>query len=222
MNITDTSMVVPNRIKEKVNTYIEQERIRLREKSLELQKYNENEHNRITESYNELHTLHTMINSRPYNQFRPPSIPVIPRSINNNTNTNPNTNPRSTNPNNRSEFSLTTEDQSIYSFLHWIDEIFNESSFNQGFLNQGINTQSPRRNILSQEEFNNIPTSIYESSNNNDEKCSICQQEYKVLDKLKKLNCTHKFHEHCLQDNLLLHSIEPICPICRCNVRRTS
>ena len=53
--------------------------------------------------------------------------------------------------------------------------------------------------------------------NSNDElpenNCSICLEEFKNEDILKKLNCTHIFHKDCL--GIWINNNNKTCPLCR-------
>ena len=48
-----------------------------------------------------------------------------------------------------------------------------------------------------------------------DNNCSICLEDFKDEDILKKLNCNHIFHKECLTPWLNDHNN---CPLCRCMV----
>ena len=67
--------------------------------------------------------------------------------------------------------------------------------------------------VLSNEEFNNIKN----IKCLNDSKCSICLEDIKKNEEIKKLNCNHEFHIECLKEWLCRQNIK--CPICRFDVR---
>ena len=48
-----------------------------------------------------------------------------------------------------------------------------------------------------------------------DDLCSICLEEFKEGDKIKKLNCNHVYHEECLVPWL---NNNDYCPMCRQNI----
>ncbi|XP_065849118.1 E3 ubiquitin-protein ligase MBR2-like isoform X2 [Euphorbia lathyris] len=52
-----------------------------------------------------------------------------------------------------------------------------------------------------------------------DVKCSVCQEEYTVGDKLGKLQCEHRFHVSCIHQWLRLKNW---CPICKASVSSSS
>lgn len=66
-----------------------------------------------------------------------------------------------------------------------------------------------------------LKTSIYQpipldvalscSGNNDNVKCSICQEEYVVGDELGRLHCQHRYHVPCIQQWLRLKNWCPIC-----------
>ena len=49
-----------------------------------------------------------------------------------------------------------------------------------------------------------------------DESCSICLEEFKTGDNIKKLNCTHVFHKECLEP--WLNNNNRNCPMCRTDI----
>ena len=49
-----------------------------------------------------------------------------------------------------------------------------------------------------------------------DESCSICLEEFKSGDNIKKLNCTHIFHKECLEP--WLNDNNRNCPMCRTDI----
>lgn len=49
-----------------------------------------------------------------------------------------------------------------------------------------------------------------------DDSCSICLEEFKSGDNIKKLNCTHIFHKECLEP--WLNDNNRNCPMCRTDI----
>ena len=49
-----------------------------------------------------------------------------------------------------------------------------------------------------------------------DESCSICLEDFKTGDEIKKLNCTHVFHKECLEP--WLNNNNRNCPMCRTDI----
>ena len=49
-----------------------------------------------------------------------------------------------------------------------------------------------------------------------DESCSICLEDFKTGDNIKKLNCTHIFHKECLEP--WLNNNNRNCPMCRTDI----
>lgn len=78
--------------------------------------------------------------------------------------------------------------------------------------------------IREENNFNvdNIPDITLENITElNDENkiCSICLEEYKNNDKIKKLDCNHIFHSECVKIWL---SNKTTCPICRTDLRQSN
>jgi E3 ubiquitin-protein ligase RNF115/126 len=48
--------------------------------------------------------------------------------------------------------------------------------------------------------------------------CSVCMEDYKVLESVRKLNCTHVFHNDCIVPWLQMHAT---CPICRVSTSKS-
>lgn len=83
--------------------------------------------------------------------------------------------------------------------------------------------QNSKGKHLTQKEIKELPVLIYSEKRkiwfkdlSIDSTCSICQNEYKVKDKLHQLICQHFFHQQCLDTWL---KIGNTCPVCRtiCN-----
>lgn len=69
------------------------------------------------------------------------------------------------------------------------------------------------RNIL--EQINVNPYAPPETNQPND-KCSICLEEYNEGDRVSYLQCSHNYHENCINRSFQL---SPRCPICRQDIR---
>ena len=75
-----------------------------------------------------------------------------------------------------------------------------------------INNNNVRRN--NRIDINNLNTLLL-CEELPDESCSICLEEFKTGDNIKKLNCTHIFHKECLEP-WLNNNIN--CPMCRTDI----
>jgi hypothetical protein len=73
--------------------------------------------------------------------------------------------------------------------------------------------------FLSKEEFDKIDSCILDESILMGKQCNICLEPVKISEKLKKLKCSHIFHELCLKPWLTTQSTK--CPVCRLNTRET-
>jgi hypothetical protein len=73
---------------------------------------------------------------------------------------------------------------------------------------------------LSEDEIDGIPLEKYAKTpglnENENEECSICIDEFKEDQNLRKLGCGHKFHQHCIDQWLVK---QPSCPNCKSQVR---
>ena len=79
-----------------------------------------------------------------------------------------------------------------------------------GNLNEGLN--EARIEELNELEYDN------EKSKNLSQElktCSICMCDYENGDKLKLLQCTHRFHKDCITEWL---KKKGLCPVCKCDV----
>lgn len=66
-------------------------------------------------------------------------------------------------------------------------------------------------------ELNKIPIFKYsELLNNSDEKCSICLENFKNNDNIRKIECNHLFHLYCIDKWLLEESYK--CPNCKSKI----
>tara|TARA_B100000575_G_scaffold197010_1_gene159330 strand:- start:5 stop:538 length:534 start_codon:yes stop_codon:yes gene_type:complete len=79
------------------------------------------------------------------------------------------------------------------------------------------NTRIIRQNRRSRQEINvdNLNTLLL-CNELPDESCSICLEDFKTGDNIKKLNCTHIFHKECLEP--WLNSNNRNCPMCRTDI----
>lgn len=68
---------------------------------------------------------------------------------------------------------------------------------------------------LKTEEINLLQVDKYDSKKYEDEKCIICQYEFKESDNIKILECHHIFHIECLDEWL---KIQKICPFCKSEI----
>jgi hypothetical protein len=71
--------------------------------------------------------------------------------------------------------------------------------------------------VVDENELNNIPTKIYKEIDvdikSKNEKCTICQDEFRENDTIRLLSCEHIFHTDCVDNWLTKHSHK--CPCCR-------
>ncbi|CAG0896839.1 unnamed protein product [Darwinula stevensoni] len=66
---------------------------------------------------------------------------------------------------------------------------------------------------LPQEQISVIPTvSITQQQVENHLQCSVCMEDFKVSESVRRLTCEHHFHDNCIVPWLQLHGT---CPICR-------
>jgi len=68
---------------------------------------------------------------------------------------------------------------------------------------------------LNEKELNKLPSFQYNGSPISENNCSICICEWEIGQQLKKLNCSHTFHEDCLNQWL---KKKKSCPLCLKNV----
>ncbi|KAK9667614.1 hypothetical protein K7432_017599 [Basidiobolus ranarum] len=52
-----------------------------------------------------------------------------------------------------------------------------------------------------------------------DAMCSVCLEEYNDGELVRKLRCNHHFHQHCLDEWLLINKY---CPLCKANACPTT
>ena len=65
---------------------------------------------------------------------------------------------------------------------------------------------------LSKAQIKKIPNVYYSKKHfKNQEKCAICQYEYKETEKVSKLPCLHIFHNDCIKGWLEKNKVCPIC-----------
>jgi len=71
--------------------------------------------------------------------------------------------------------------------------------------------------VVTEEELEKIPTCVYKDLSIDiqkiNEKCAICQEEYRENDNVRILECKHAFHNDCVDNWLTGHSHK--CPCCR-------
>ena len=79
------------------------------------------------------------------------------------------------------------------------------------------NTTSRRNNIISINDLNK--NSTLSVANNFEEKCTICLEKYKENDIIRNLNCSHSFHQSCLDKWL---ETNQKCPMCRTSLSTDS
>ena len=66
---------------------------------------------------------------------------------------------------------------------------------------------------LSKAQIKKIPNVYFSKKHfKNQEKCAICQYEYKETEKVSKLPCLHIFHNDCIKGWL---DKNKVCPICK-------
>ena len=74
-----------------------------------------------------------------------------------------------------------------------------------------------RRNNRSRQRINvNSLNTILLCDELPDDSCSICLEDFKTGDNIKKLNCTHIFHKECLEP--WLNDNNRNCPMCRTDI----
>ena len=64
-------------------------------------------------------------------------------------------------------------------------------------------------------QIKNLPIDLYKKGKYNNDKCIICQYEYKFREKVKLLPCKHIFHPECIDEWL---KNEKKCPFCKSDV----
>ena len=79
------------------------------------------------------------------------------------------------------------------------------------------NTRIIRHNRRSRQRINvNSLNTLLLCDELPDESCSICLEDFKTGDNIKKLNCTHIFHKECLEP--WLNDNNRNCPMCRTDI----
>lgn len=78
-----------------------------------------------------------------------------------------------------------------------------------------LNEISDSKVVLTQEEFEQLPTMNYLP---NDNECTICKEMYKEQDSLVILPCCHRFHRGCIKK--WLKEQKACCPTCRFELKR--
>lgn len=79
------------------------------------------------------------------------------------------------------------------------------------------NTRIIRENRRSRQRINvNNLNTLLLCNELPDESCSICLEDFKTGDNIKKLNCTHIFHKECLEP--WLNDNNRNCPMCRTDI----
>ena len=82
---------------------------------------------------------------------------------------------------------------------------------------QRENTRIIRENRRSRQRINvNNLNTLLLCNELPDESCSICLEDFKTGDNIKKLNCTHIFHKECLEP--WLNDNNRNCPMCRTDI----
>ena len=84
-------------------------------------------------------------------------------------------------------------------------------------LNQEFQELDDIKLVVPEEELNKIPIQIFKENKEDiktqNEKCTICQDEFRDNDETRLLKCKHLYHKDCIDNWLLNHS--PKCPYCR-------
>ncbi len=83
--------------------------------------------------------------------------------------------------------------------------------------NGGFSQMEDIKLILTQEELDKIPVSIYKDISSElkekNDNCPVCREEYHDNDNVRTLGCGHVFHTDCVDNWLTNHSHK--CPCCR-------
>ena len=97
----------------------------------------------------------------------------------------------------------------------------NEEDGDNGSINSISNNNDEENNEegppMTNEQLQNLPSSIYPRNNSSNEKCTICQFDFCYKDTITKLKCNHTFHKDCLINRLSArHSSK--CPTCKASI----
>ena len=121
-------------------------------------------------------------------------------------------------PNNEGVLSneLITISKSIQS-NHTPHEEFNEPdefyySSNESFSYNFFPHKDLNNKQIVNEIINNLKINIIKEDKLSDNKCIICQEDYKIGDNYIKLPCKHFFHDNCIKSWI---KTKTICPICK-------
>jgi hypothetical protein len=76
----------------------------------------------------------------------------------------------------------------------------------------GISFSDPVKLVLTKNELNALPVSVYCKTNESDS-CCVCMMEFENEDIIRKLQCVHIFHRMCIDQWLTKQSHE--CPMCK-------
>ena len=112
-------------------------------------------------------------------------------------------------------------EQNRRNFFRWNRERERSRSFSISS-NSSHSSDSHSNELGNNFNSDNIPDTTLEDVDELDEEhkiCSICLEEYKNNDVIKKLSCNHFFHSECLKIWL---SNRAICPICRKDLRQNN
>ena len=97
----------------------------------------------------------------------------------------------------------------------------NEEDGDNGYINSISNNNDEENNEegppMTDEQLQNLSSSIYPRNNGANEKCTICQFDFCYKDTITKLKCNHTFHKDCLINRLSArHSSK--CPTCKASI----
>ena len=65
----------------------------------------------------------------------------------------------------------------------------------------------------------NVTDDFIQKLNSNNRTCVICQENYKIGEKVGLTKCNHLYHHECIKEWLTKQCITPTCPTCRHDCR---
>ena len=88
------------------------------------------------------------------------------------------------------------------------DEILNRENLNGPLTLDEYNNYIELINYNEEYDYNLI-----------DDECPICLETFVLNSELNRTSCNHHYHPKCLKNYLTKLCINPICPMCRTNIR---
>ena len=144
-------------------------------------------------------------------------------SNDNSNNSERNNQENNTNDNNNNENDRFNDILNGFNFLLNLSRLrrINEEDGDNGSINSMSNNNDEENNEegppMTNEQLQNLPSSIYPRNNSSNEKCTICQFDFCYKDTITKLKCNHTFHKECLINRLSArHSSK--CPTCKASI----